>query len=609
MRVTNGKSKIGGVTKKSTVVGTGKSADTPPNRGNEYKGVSKETPLETEKSVDLSNTINSEKQKVVSTNVKYNKDINNVNKNSNTQGIRKLSAGRIVGMVFVGVISCLLLAGVLWGIYYNQIRYPEMAEYDVENSGFSAIQDWLGAINTLDNEEIKTIIGENSYLAKEVEYANGNEYKVDFISKMVGTVYYEPNEVVALDKYGNPLVDKNNKLVYMDSLVNDLGESLILHYIDYTKIPLNKDKIKSLLEEYGLQVGSVDYSNRLVEVFCRYMLSFEDRELPLVSVKYTPNLKNKDGVYTMSYEEDIYLDKVLFSSEEFYNLLDRFSVAAGAGVENPEWVNWNKLPDDEKSLASEPTRYFDELQPTGEWVAWSKKSSDEKKTSKEPRKYNNLDLMSNKWCGAYYLLNEYSEVDGDGNVINKQITADVGEGTLENPAGMNTGIVTYTFITEKNAEGEDIRVKYPVRVRLVDYRVSQDAIDYFEGCDDRNRGFDIKSEKQYVSYSFEVTNLSSKDLVIYENTALCDSLANQSPRTGEIYGLENCVTLKPHETGVVEGWGCSTELNKKYLIWGRNFNREIEPVWFRVLAGNIDDPSESKGVAINNSRYDTEEDN
>ena len=137
---------------------------------------------------------------------------------------------------------------------------------------------------------------------------------------------------------------------------------------------------------------------------------------------------------------------------------------------------------------------------------------------------------------------------------------------------------------------------------MIEYGVSQDAIDWFESKDERNRGIDIESEVQYGYYIFEVTNMSDRELTISDNSSLCDSNVNLMSRTGDMYGLQSSVTLKPDETGIIESWSRSTELNKRYVIWGADFARRTDPIWFRVLAGNIDDPSDNKGVYINNSR-------
>lgn len=500
-----------------------------------------------------------------------------VESNSGTN-IRKLSGGRIFAMVVVGILSSAFICLAVYGLYYNLIRYPSQMVESYETSGIKCLYDWTLAINTLNNSEISSFTGSDSYLSKEITYANGVTYREEFVKKMVNTVSYKPNIVVALNKYGNPLLDKNDEVIYKESLVNDIGETVTLYYIDYSKVELDAIKIKSLMSEINLNVGDVDYLNKLVEVFCKYMTSLEDSEIPLVSIEHTPNLVHDGTRYYITEDEDILLDKALFSSDEFHNLLLRFSlVASGDGVT--------------------------ELQPREEWVKWNELSKEEKVGKAEPTKYDYKKIVNNTWCGSYYLTNEYSYTDGWGNVISGT-NAEVGDGTIENPAGINTSILTYIFVNETDSNGNIVRVKKPIRVKLIEYRVSQGALDYFQSKDNRNRGFDIKSEVQYASYTFEITNLSNSTITIYDDSSLADGLANVSPRTGTIFGLQDSVILKPDETGIIESWGSSLELNKKYLIWGSNFNREEEPVWFRVLAGNVDDPSEDKGVSINNSRYD-----
>ena len=194
--------------------------------------------------------------------------------------------------------------------------------------------------------------------------------------------------------------------------------------------------------------------------------------------------------------------------------------------------------------------------------------------------------------------NYYVVKDSEGNET-VGISANIGDGTLENPAGINTEIVTSVF---------DGKCKEsPIKVELIEYGVSEDAINWFEAKDERNRGIDVQSEVQYCYFVFRVTNLSNKELVISDNSTLCDSNANVSSRTGTIYGLKDTAVLKPDESGIIESWNKSTELNKKYVIWGNDFARRTNPVWFRVLAGNIDDPSEDKGVTLNKTRDSSEE--
>ena len=215
--------------------------------------------------------------------------------------------------------------------------------------------------------------------------------------------------------------------------------------------------------------------------------------------------------------------------------------------------------------------------------------------------------MAKDWCGAYYLQNEHTYIDENGKEVKGKISAEVGDGTIEDPAGLNTDVLTKIDVEETDKDGNMVVNQYPIKVKMVEYGVSQDAITWFEGKDPRNRGIDIESEVQYCYYVFEITNMSDKDLTIYDNSSLADKNANNLSRTGTMYGLQDTVILKPDQTGKIETWSRSTELNKRYVIWGRDFGKEEQRVWFRVLAGNIDDPSEDKGVYINNSREENTE--
>ena len=101
---------------------------------------------------------------------------------------------------------------------------------------------------------------------------------------------------------------------------------------------------------------------------------------------------------------------------------------------------------------------------------------------------------------------------------------------------------------------------------------------------------------------FNVTNLSDKELTIPENMGLCDENGNMQARTGNIYGLQSSVTLKPDESGVIETWQSSTSLWKKYVVWGNDFDRRQDLVFFRLLAGDIENTDEFKGVTVNTTR-------
>ena len=531
---------------------------------------------------------------------KFRKEKDKVRK-ANIGSLGSLGRKRIAGMVATGIISSIFLGGLVYGSYYNLVRYPPQMKENIKESGLGGIKRWVGAIQSLSNDLIKAETGSDSYLAKEIDYANGNQSRVNFFKKVLSTVSYNPKQVEARNIYGNSMLSRvDDSVVYTDSLVNGVGESVDLNYIDYNKIPLDEEKIHSMVAEKKLTLGIGDYSNGLVDVFCEYINSLPLEEIPLVTKDHTPNMVQRDGLYYMTEEEDIMLDKALFSSRDLRDLLVRFSEIASKGAENPDWTVWNSMSDRDKKKSKEPSKVVKVLKPTKAWSDWDKGKN--KDASKEPLKYDSNAMANTLWCGSYYLLNEHKSVDSKGNLVSHKINAEVGDGSIENPATLNTGVVTSMFITDSKGN----RVAKPIRVRLVDYKISKDALDYFETKDTRNRGYDVKSEVQYISYNFEVTNLSNEKLTIYDNSSLSDNLANLAPRTGTVYGLRNSVTLEPYQSGVIESWGCSTELNTKYLIWGGDFNRQLPVVWFKVLAGDKDNPDENKGVTINKPK-DTED--
>lgn len=532
----------------------------------------------------------------------------------------KLSGGRIFLMTLTGILSSAALGVLTYGLYMNQIKYPSQMVIDDSSTGSYCLRNWEQTIRNLDSNISKFMGTDTSYLEQEIEYANDDEVRIAFLKKIAQTVEYIPKQTEALNKYGNLMVDRNDEVVYMDSDVK-VGEEITLSYVDYSKIKLDKEKIQELMEAEKLAVGDVDYSVKLIDVFCKYITDIE--ELPIKQdSKYIPNLAlGKGNKYVITKEEDIVIDKLLFSSEEFFELLDKFSImAGGSGAENPDWVAWNSLSEEEKKKQDEPSKTLEELQPTAEWVTWNNLERDEQKKQEEPPKYSSKGLIDKTWCGTYYLQNEYTEVDANGNVINVAVGAMKGDGSQEDPAGMNTDVITYVLLdepeegetpqeeeasadTEATENKEEVsETSKPIKIRMTEFGVSKDAVDWFESKDVRNRGIDINSEVQYCYYVFEVTNMSDTELTINDNSSLCDVNANLHSRTGEIFGLTDSVTLKPDETGIIESWGMSTSLNKQYVIWGADFARRESPVWFRVLMGDLEDETEEKGVLINDTR-------
>lgn len=444
----------------------------------------------------------------------------------------------------VAITVCGLISIGVTGLYNNYITYPKAMVVEETSTGRYALEKY--------QESLPNFSG-GKYTSQEEAYANGSEAKLAFLKRILSSVSYTPNEVCMLNVYGNPLINRGTKEQVMGTSYVDIGEEVTLSYVDYSSIKVTVDEAKKFLAEAGVTYGDVDYENKVIDAFCNYICSIKD--LPIKQEKHIPSLVQQDTGYVISEDEDIYLDTVLFSSDEFRDLLLRFSEAASDG----------------------------KLESTVEWLKW-----DSDKSGEEPSKYPPNTTISTRWCGAYYLQNELKE---NGELVN--LKAQLGDGTLENPASYDTGIVTGVV------KGEDF---LPIRISLKEYGVSSEAVKWLESKDIRNRGIDTSSELQYCYYTFEVTNLSDKTLTIKDNSGICDANANLSPRAGNFYGLQGSVTLKPYESGVIESWNRSTELNRKYVIWGANFDRKYQPVWFRLLQGDLEDTSEEKGVELNKTR-------
>lgn len=491
--------------------------------------------------------------------------------------VKPMSTGRIVWVVIVSLIMSAVVGATGYMVYKNYVIYPQQEVVDYTQTGLYCLGIWEDELSALE------VPFENSYLNQEITYANGDENKVAFYKKMLSTVKYHPYPVVARNVYGNDYIDKStDSTIEIDSTVVS-GEVVGMEVIDYDAIDFDSyaSLVSSVMSEHELALGDVDYENKLVDVFIDFMLRLSEEEIPTKIIDRAPFMSwsSDSNGYVMTEKEDVYLDKLLFSSYQFYDCLDRFSYTA-----SQKRIN---------TLSN--------------YLTWERLSDEDKEKTERPDKYPYKECCAKLWCGTYYLQNEHYVVDSQGNSYISSIRAKVGDGSISNPLGLYTDTVTSVFYSERNDLGNITSYEeYPIRVELIDYGYSQDAIDYFESKDIRNRGISLISDVQYCYMIFNITNLSDKELTIPENMGLCDVNGNMQARTGNIYGLQSSVTLKPDESGIIETWQSSTSLWKKYVVWGNDFDRRQDLVFFRLLAGDIENTDEYKGVTVNTTR-DTKE--
>lgn len=472
-----------------------------------------------------------------------------------------IKAWKIIVICIIGLAICGLIYLLVGGLYTRYIRFPDQEFVEPTSTGAYAIGQYESLVH---NQESLT---DEDYLVKEITYANSNSEKLKFINKVVNTVHYSFDIVNAKNVYGNDMIDRaTGTIVTIPSPVVE-GEEVNLAYINYDSIEFESEEsleaLDKLILRYGLTLDDVSYSNTLVDMFCTLISEME--VIPIKTDRHIPALTNLGESYAMLADEDVYLDRLLFSSESFRNCQMRFAEAVGKRLKGTD------------------------LTPSDEWVEWSELAPVKQETTNEPLKYGKQSILRN-WCGAYYILNEYYVFTENGEKVQGNYEPMLGDGTFDNPASKNTPVITYIIDEAMN--------KYPIRVEMTEFGVSEDALVWFQSKDPQNRGYTLNSEVQYCYGVFKVTNLSSIPLEVYNNASLCDKNVNLSPRTGNIYGITESLVLAPDETGYIEFWSRSTELHKKYLIWGADFARRCDPVWFRVLMGDLEDTSEYKGVHV-----------
>lgn len=440
--------------------------------------------------------------------------------------------------ILITVLVLVLGCGGFWG-YYHYVAYPPMQERDEENSPLGAIRRMQGYITDKDWTALDKEIGSTSYLGQEESYANGDEQVLTFLNNILSKVKLQPKKEKAMNIYNKPLIDPKTKdVVYVDSLVKKEDETITISHVDYTKIQFDTKEMQAYLKSKNITVGQADYANSVVPVFCEYINNLKWDDIPLKETEHKPIIKNNK----ITVEEDASIDDLLFASPEFQDMLTRFDIAVNGGKEpvTEDWAKWNK--------------------------------SDKKE--KEPTKYREGYVMSRKWCGANYLQNTYVNELGE----QQKVLAQSGDGSIERPASIGTSILTYVISKQDKKD-----VALPIRVELVSVLTGEECLTDLAQKDSRNRGLNESSQTKYSSLKFKVTNLSKDKLTIKDNSSLADKEGNLSGRTGTMYGLKTQVTLNPGQSGEIDSWVASTELDRKYLIWGADFNKRSPIKYFKVF--------------------------
>lgn len=498
---------------------------------------------------------------------------------------------------------------------------------DYTTSGKYAYDQLQSVLNNYSPEELDALIGieeADSYLAQEWAYVNGVKLREEFITRVCGMVKFTYPMVDQKNVSGGVVTDASGNAVQTESLMNN-GEVVTVTVPDYGAICEGLEENAYIIEQLYEQIDekSYEYNDAMANLLVQYILDYADIENHTKEVEVQLTLKKNNG--TMFFESDAELDKVLFSQPEFWDLCTKFSqiclgytgfkdeyYTSTEQVHNPEYDEWKVIFD--QYYNADNGKF---VKGVSKWEPWYLRD-DNNVIQKDENGENIVNYYSVKaadgtdwvqpdeiiimalehvrqvddtwvdetgvmfnWIGTWWVQNEYK---GIGNTMFR-----VGDGTKDNPAGIGTPIITKVLCHDGKY--------HDVRVTMMGYWVGDNAIQYCQKFDKRNRGFVSESTVKLIAYEVKVENLEGSTIVFdVSEMAISDSYGNPSDRSGTMYGFSNVATIKPHEGIIINDWASATDIEQKYVIWGKTFNRQFQAVYFDALAGT--------GVVPKYSAYD-----
>lgn len=549
---------------------------------------------------------------------------------------------KFLGFAGIGLVVLLLIIIVVKLLWGSNTQEAQIQNYDV--SGKHALDELQSTLNNYDATSIDKLVGTDdgdSYLSQEWAYVNNVKIREEFIKRVCSLVKFKYPQVQQLSTEGEPMNNSDGSPIMIESYMNN-GEAMKVTIPDYDKIAQTMDEksdyIKKLYESSHFSEADYTWEEELINLMLQFVL--DDESIPTTTVEVTLpiRLNTKGQPYI---ESDAPLDDILFGSEAFHNMNAKFSqivtgwtgfktekytatklkhnkefdkwfkifieyYKADGGSYNAEthkfsggrfnkhtskWEPWylrdknnpNKIVKDENG--EKVVNYFSIKDKNGnDWIQPAEEIEVKvKKTRQVPDTWEEEKGIYYSWIGTHY-LESYS---GRGSTIVR-----VGDGSREHPAGIGTSIVTKVLGTDG--------VYHDVKVAMTGYWTEQDAIDYAEKFDTRNRGFTTSSVVQLICYEIQVENLENKPFSFMSSEmCLSDRNNNISSRTGTMYGFSGKVRLEARgdeqkrDKVYINDWATSTELAQKYPVWGKSFGRTYPMVYFNCLAGTGNIPSYS----------------
>lgn len=522
---------------------------------------------------------------------------------------KKSPVGKVI-IILLAVLIILIIA--MLAVKSMNAKKKAQQEAELAASAIptvSIFDNLLTALHSHDATAIDATVGfedGDSYLAQEWAYVN----RVPLREEYIGKIWDLTNLVQASD----------------GSLTATVPDYVALQ----EKIKSDDEYIKQLYKSSGYVENNYTYQEDLFNLYCQYMV---DRvQIPTKTVTINiPLVATADGSSVIA--DDSILDDLLFGNDDFHECCKLFSQIClefdGKGTEtyitkeevhNDEYDAWFdifiKYYEADGGSYNPTTGEFKggKFNPrTSKWEPWYVRDENNniiynEDGTKKVNYYSVKDADGNDWIqpaetiltevektreisipweeergipyvmvGTNFLQNKY---DGDYPTVFR-----VGDGSRNFPAGIGTTIVTKVLCDDNKYHN--------VRVALTGYWTDEDAINYAESFSSKNRGFTTSSPVKLICFELTVENLEEYDITFKSEMTLCDDNSNPSSRTGTLYGFYEEVTLEPGELIKINDWASSTELNQKYVAWGKSFDRNFPYVYFNVLAGTGNIPSYS----------------
>ena len=523
-------------------------------------------------------------------------------------------------LIIIGVLVLIAVAVLLVFKFLNSKKQVAQT-IDYNTSGRYALDNFVAKLSdgNYDATTIDSLIGVedgDSFLAQEWAYVNGVPLREEFIIKMTSVVKFSYPQVVQMSTKNEPMLNEDGSQIMIESFMNN-GEKTTVTIPDYDKLAATMDEeikyIQAMYSQSGFKTDDYTWNDDLTNLMLQYICDKDDIPTKEVELNIPVNLSGTPYI-----ENDIELDDALFGSDDFHNMCAKFSQICldwkGYNEEhytekeeqhNPEYDDWfvlfNKYYTADNGVYNqwssrwEPFYKVDEsgnpvLDEKGQKVIdYYTVKKDDGTIWKEPSKTILADVDKIKkvkadwveetgihynFIGQYYIHNEYKG--------NYSTVVRVGDGSKTSPAGIGTSIITKVLCTDGKY--------HDIKVSLVGYWIDQDAIDYAERFSVKNRGLTTDSPVRLICYEVLIENLENSHIEFVSEMTLADKNTNISSRTGTMYGFTQNVKLDAYKSVVINDWATSTELDQKYVCWGKSFSKNIDMVYFNILAGSGDIP-------------------